>query len=412
MNVFVLNCGSSSLKFQIIDTGVDKMKKNEDKMLCKGLVERIGGKATVTIKANGETVHKAEEVFEDHTKAIKHIIDWISSDEADIPGIDGLASIDAVGHRTVHGGEAFNSSVLITDEVLSTMEDCVELAPLHNPANIMGIKAAQEVFGDKIPNVGVFDTAFHATMPAENYMYAIPHELYDEFKIRKYGFHGTSHRFVANRWRELTGSSVEDTNVVTLHLGNGSSMCAIKEGKSFDTSMGFTPLEGLVMGTRCGDIDPSVVEFVMKKKDLDIAGAMNILNKKSGVKGISGFTNDFRDLEENMETNEKAALALNMFAQRIKKYIGAYMAELNGTKALIFTAGIGENSGFMRELILDDLDMCGIKYDKELNNEMFKGKEGKISTEDSNVEVYVIPTNEELVIARDTACIIEGAECM
>jgi len=286
------------------------------------------------------------------------------------------------------------------------------LAPLHNPANIMGIRAAQEVFGDKVPNVGVFDTAFHATMPPENYNYAIPHRYYDEYKVRKYGFHGTSHRFVANRWRELTGKSIEETNVVTLHLGNGSSMCAIKEGKSFDTSMGFTPLEGMVMGTRCGDLDPSVVEFIMKKDKVDINGAMSVLNKESGVLGISGFTNDFRDLEGAMDENPKAALALKMFSQRIKKYIGAYMAELNGTQSLIFTGGIGENSSVMRNMILTGLEMCGIEFSKDLNNEIFAGKEGKISTDDSNVAVYVIPTNEELVIARDTCCIIEGVECI
>ncbi len=412
MNIFVLNCGSSSLKFQIINTSVEAMKKNEDKMLCKGLVERIGGKAMVTIKANGETVHKAEPTFEDHKVAIKYIIDWITSDEATIPGIDGLKSIDAVGHRTVHGGEDFNSSVLINDEVIAKMEDCVELAPLHNPANIMGIRAAQDVFGADIPNVGVFDTAFHSTMKPEAYLYALPYSLYEDHKIRRYGFHGTSHRYVANRWRELTGKSVEETNVVTLHLGNGSSMCAIKEGKSFDTSMGFTPLEGLVMGTRCGDIDPSVLEFIMNKKDTDIAGAMKILNKESGVLGISGLTNDFRDLEAQKATNPKAMLALKVFSQRIKKYIGSYMAELNGTEALIFTGGIGENSDVMREMILTDLEMCGIRIDSELNKEKTRGGEGRISTDDSPVAVYVIPTDEELVIARDTCCIINGAECM
>jgi len=412
MNVFVLNCGSSSLKFQIIHTSVELMKKNEDQTLCKGLVERIGGDGIISIKVGNETVHKVEIPIKNHTDAIKHIIDWIDSPEASIPGIKSLKDINAVGHRTVHGGEDFNTSVLITNEVISTMEANIELAPLHNPANIMGIRAAIDVFGSEMPQVGVFDTSFHSTMPKENYLYAIPMEYYDKYKIRRYGFHGTSHRFIANRWRELTGKNIEETNVITIHLGNGSSMAAIKNGYSIDTSMGFTPLEGLLMGTRCGDIDPSVHEFIMKKEGKTIDQVMSVLNKESGVKGISGFTNDFRDLEDTETTNERSLLALKMFAQRIKKYIGAYMAEINGTKAIIFTGGIGENSPSERKRICSNLEDLGIIIDIEKNNNLARGKEGNVAADNSKVEIWVIPTNEELVIARDTVCIINGAECI
>jgi acetate kinase len=412
MNVFVLNCGSSSLKFQIIKTGDDLMKKNEDITICKGLVERIGGPAIVSIKVNDKTALETEPVLHDHTEAIKYIIDWIVSGVVEIPGIKSLADINAVGHRTVHGAEDFNTSVIITDEVIASLEANIELAPLHNPANIMGIRAAIEVFGHDIPQVAVFDTSFHSTMPPKNYLYAIPYELYTKYKIRKYGFHGTSHRYVANRWREITGHSIEETNVITLHLGNGASMDCIKNGKSYDTTMGFTPLEGLVMGTRSGDIDPSVLEFIMKKENLDIAGAISILNKQSGVKGISGLTNDFRDLEGAMHDNPRAMLALNMFAQRIKKYIGSYMAELNGTKAIIFTGGIGENSIIMRQLIAENLENMGIIFDSEKNNNFKRGVECKLSADNSPIEIYIIPTNEELVIARDTFCIIAGIPCM
>lgn len=410
MNVFVLNCGSSSLKFQIISTSVEQIHKNSDVTLCKGLVERIGEVATVSVKVEGKTVYKNEIELLDHKIAIKHIIDWITSDESNIPGIDGLKDINAIGHRTVHGGEDFIASVKIDEKVIETMEHNIDLAPLHNPANIMGIRAAIEVFGKDVPQVGVFDTSFHATMSKEVYLYALPYELYEKHKVRRYGFHGTSHRFVANRWRELTGNSIEDTNLITLHLGNGASMAAIKNGKSIDTSMGMTPLEGMIMGTRVGDVDPAIIEFLAKKENLDIAGVMNIYNKKSGVLGISGFTNDFRDLEEAMDTNDRAKLALDMFVQRIKKYIGSYLAEINGTKAIIFTGGIGENSEFIREKVCSNLETLGIKFDVVKNKTVGRGYEGNLATADSNIDVFVIPTNEELVIARDTACIIEGVE--
>lgn len=412
MNVFVLNCGSSSLKFQIIKTGEDLMKHNKDITICKGLVERIGGPAIVSIKVNDKTALETEPVLHDHTEAIKYIIDWIVSGEVAIPGIKSLADINAVGHRTVHGAEDFNTSVIITDEVIACMESNIELAPLHNPANIMGIRAAIKVFGHDMPQVAVFDTAFHSTMPPENFLYAIPYELYTKYKIRKYGFHGTSHRYVAERWREITGHSVEETNVITLHLGNGASMDCIKNGKSYDTSMGFTPLEGLVMGTRCGDIDPSIIEFLMKKENLSIEGAIKILNKDSGVKGVSGLTNDFRDLEGAMHDNKRAFIALHMFSQRIKKYIGAYMAQLNGTKALIFTGGIGENSITMRQMIMENLEQMGVIFDPEKNKNFKRGKDCLISADNSPVAVYIIPTNEEMVIARDTFCIIAGIPCM
>ncbi len=404
MNVLVLNCGSSSLKFQIIETDLDLIAKNADKQKAKGLIERIGSQSLVTYQADGRPAVKQAVPLRDHRTALDHAVHWMISHDAQIPGISSLGDIHAVGHRVVHGGEKFTKSVIISDEVTKGVEDCIDLAPLHNPANLKGIYAARELFGSAIPQVSVFDTSFHSTMPENSYLYAIPYQLYRRHKIRRYGFHGTSHRYVAYRYRELTNKKPEETNVITMHLGNGCSACAIKNGKSFDTSMGLTPLEGLVMGTRGGDIDPSVIEFLMHKEAMSMNDIDVVLNKQSGLLGLSGLTNDMRDLldEEREHNDRRATLAICIFAQRAKKYIGAYLAEMNGAEAIIFTGGIGENSPTIRQRILAGLEWLGIEVDENANVNMTSGKEGEIGKPNSRVKTYVIPTNEELLIARDT----------
>jgi acetate kinase len=410
MNILVLNTGSSSLKFQIIETDLEKIEKSEDKTLAKGLVERIGSQSVVTFKVGDKKIKNAVPL-RDHKAAIFYVTQWMADPETNIPGIKGLEDIHAIGHRTVHGGEKFNGSVAVTDDVIRAIEDCIDLAPLHNPPNIKGINAAREVFGMNIPQVAIFDTAFHATMPEVNYLYGIPYQLYRRYGIRKYGFHGTSHRYIAYGYRKLTGKTRENTNIITCHLGNGSSVCAIKNGKSYDTSMGFTPLEGLIMGTRSGDIDPGIIDFIAHKEGISLEEVLSILNKRSGVLGISGLSNDMRDLEIEVEehNDRRAKLALDMFAHRVKKYIGAYMAELNGCDAICFSAGIGENAPDSRAAICAGLENLGIKIDPKLNKQAVGGKEMKISTKDSAIEVYVIPTNEELVLARDTCRVVLGA---
>lgn len=404
MNVLVLNCGSSSLKFQIIETDLDLIAKNADKQKAKGLIERIGSQSLVTLQADGKAAVKQAVPLRDHRAALDHVIRWIISHDAQIPGITTLGDIHVVGHRVVHGAEKFTKSVIISDEVSKGIEDCIDLAPLHNPANLKGIYAAQELFGNTTPQVAVFDTSFHSTMPETSYLYAIPYQLYRRHKIRRYGFHGTSHRYVAYRYREITGKQPEETTIITLHLGNGCSACGIKNGKSFDTSMGLTPLEGLVMGTRGGDIDPSVIEFLMHKEAMSMNDIDVVLNKQSGLLGLSGLTNDMRDLldEEREHNDRRASLAIDIFAQRVKKYIGAYLAEMNGAEAIIFTGGIGENSPTIRQRVLAGLDWLGIEIDEDANVKMTSGKEGEISKPGSRVKTYVIPTNEELLIARDT----------
>ncbi len=404
MNVLVLNCGSSSLKFQIIETDLDIIANNADKQKAKGLIERIGSQSLVTYQADGRPAVKAAVPLRDHRAALDHVIHWIISHDAQIPGITSLGDIHAVGHRVVHGAEKFTKSVIISEEVTKGIEDCIDLAPLHNPANLKGIYAARELFGSTIPQVAVFDTSFHSTMPESSYLYAIPYQLYRRHKIRRYGFHGTSHRYVAYRYREITGKKPEETTIITMHLGNGCSACGIKNGKSFDTSMGLTPLEGLVMGTRGGDIDPSVIEFLMHKEAMSMNDIDVVLNKQSGLLGLSGLTNDMRDLldEEREHNDRRATLAISIFAQRAKKYLGAYLAEMNGADAIIFTGGIGENSPTIRQRILAGLDWLGIEIDENANVGMTSGKEGEIGTPKSRVKVYVIPTNEELLIARDT----------
>ncbi len=392
MKVLVINCGSSSLKYQVLDM------QNES-LMCKGLVERIGidGSVINHEKIGMDKVVK-EVPMKDHKDAIAQVLDAVQNPEYGV--VKSMDEIGAVGHRVVHAGEKYAESVLITDDVIKALEECVELAPLHNPPNLMGIAACRELMPDT-PMVGVFDTAYHQTMPPESYIYAIPYEYYEKYGIRRYGFHGTSHKFVAQRASAMLNTNINDLKIITCHLGNGASVTAIKHGRVVDTSMGFTPLEGLVMGTRCGDIDPAIVTYIREKENLPQGVANEILNKKSGVLGISGISSDFRDLEEALsEGNERAALALRVFAHKVRFYIGAYIAEMNGVDVIVFTAGVGENDIYMREIICTNLGNLGIKLDPIKNK--IRGKETEISTDDSKVKLLLIPTNEELMIARDT----------
>ncbi len=391
MNILVINCGSSSLKYQLIDM------TNED-VLCKGLVERIGIEGSVlTHKINGEKF-VVEEEMKDHKKALQLVLDQLL--HKDHGAIKSLDEISAVGHRVVHGGEKFNDSVVVNKEVLDEIKACIELAPLHNPANIMGIEAISELMKDT-PNVVVFDTAFHQTMPMENYLYALPYEYYEKYAVRRYGFHGTSHNFVSKKAADMLGKKREDLRIITCHLGNGSSMAAVEYGKVVDTSMGLTPLEGVCMGTRSGDIDPAIIPFIMGKENLTADDINTVLNKKSGVLAISGVSSDFRDIEVEAEKgNKRAKVALDQFANRVRKYIGAYATQMGGVDVIVFTAGVGENSIEMREQILSKLEFLGVKVDKEKNN--VRGKDAIISTDYSKVIAMAIPTNEELMIARDT----------
>ncbi|SNR90499.1 acetate kinase [Anaerovirgula multivorans] len=396
MKVLVMNCGSSSLKYQLINM------ENEE-LLAKGIAERIGIEGSfVKHETTGKEKAVIEEPMTDHKAAIKIVLEALI--HAEYGAIQSMSEITAVGHRVVHGGEKFSGSVVIDKEVKAVLEECSELAPLHNPPNLMGIYACEEILPN-VPMVGVFDTAFHQTMPKASYMYALPYDLYEKYKIRRYGFHGTSHKYVAMKAAELLGQPLESLKIVTCHLGNGASVTAIKNGKSVDTSMGFTPLEGLAMGTRCGDLDPAIIEFWMKKENLTIAEVNNAMNKKSGVLGISGVSSDFRDVEEAANAgNERAQLALDFYYQRVKKYIGAYAAEMGGLDAVVFTAGLGENSIVARKEICKDLEFLGIKIDDEKNS--IRGKETVVSTEDSTVKVILVPTNEELMIARETKALV------
>lgn len=396
MKVLVINCGSSSLKYQLIDM-------ENEAVLASGLVERIGIEgAKLTHKFNGEKF-VTETEMKDHRVALSLVLDELTNNEHG--AIKSLQDINAVGHRVVHGGEKFNKSVLVDDTVLKEIRECIDLAPLHNPANLMGIEAIQSLIPG-VPNVVVFDTAFHQTMPAENYLYALPYEYYEKYRVRRYGFHGTSHNFVSQRAAEFLGKKREDLRIVTCHLGNGSSMAAVDHGKVIDTSMGLTPLEGVCMGTRCGDLDPAIVTFIMEKEGLTPKEMDNVMNKKSGVLALSGISSDFRDIEEVEDTNERARIALAQFANRVRKYIAGYAAQMGGVDAIVFTAGVGENSASMREAILSKLEFMGVKVDPEKNN--LRGKEAIISTDDSTVTALVIPTNEELMIARDTKRLVEA----
>ena len=396
MNVLVINCGSSSLKFQLINS-------ESEQVLAKGLCERIGIDGSLTYQPAGGEKVKSDKAMPTHTEAIQFVIDALTDAKTGV--VKSLDEIGAVGHRVVHGGEKFASSVVITDEVKAAIEECNDLAPLHNPANRIGINACQELMPGT-PMVAVFDTAFHQTMPDTAYMYGLPYEYYDKYKVRRYGFHGTSHSFVSKRAAELAGKAYDDVKTIVCHLGNGASICAVKNGKSVDTSMGLTPLEGLVMGTRSGDIDPAILEFLAKKEDMDVFELVNMLNKKSGVFGLSNnLSSDFRDLEEASNSgNAQAANALEVFCYRVAKYVGSYTAAMNGVDVIAFTAGIGENSGTVRAKVLGYLGFLGIEVDAEANGK--RGEEITISTPDSKVKVMVIPTNEELAIARETVALV------
>ncbi len=394
MKVLVINAGSSSLKYQLLDT-------DNQEVLAKGLCERIGIDGKFTYKAPGkETIDAADVAMPTHSEAIQAVLNALVDEKNGV--ISSMKEIEAVGHRVVHGGETFACSVKIDEKVMAALEECIPLAPLHNPANITGIKACEAVMGKDVPQVGVFDTAFHQTMPAKAYTYALPYEYYEQDKVRRYGFHGTSHKYVAQRAAAMLGKPLEELKLISCHLGNGSSITAIDGGKSVDTTMGFTPLAGVPMGTRSGDLDAGILEYLMNKHNISMAEMMNVLNKKSGVLGVSGVSSDFRDLTAAAEQgNKRAALALDMFCYSVKKYIGAYAAAMGGVDAVIFTAGVGENSAAERMSIASGLEFMGIHMDPEANN--VRGKETVVSTPDSPVKVLLIPTNEELMIALDTA---------
>jgi acetate kinase len=411
MNILVLNCGSSTVKFQFIATDLDEISRNADRRLARGAIERIGGEAIITSKVEGRAQQRSTANLRDMRGAVDYIIRWASSEASGIDSVRSVADIHAVGHRVVHGGERFTHSVLITDDVLDGIEDMIELAPLHNPANIKGIQAARELFGPGLPQAAVFDTAFHQTLPERAYLYAIPYQFYRRYKVRRYGFHGTSHRYVAYRYRLLRNITREETNLITLHLGNGCSAAAIKNGDSLDTSMGMTPLEGLVMGTRSGDIDPAIIDYLAVKEGLSIQQLETMLNKQSGLIGISGLTNDMRELlEESHEKNDRRArLAIEIFCYRARKYVGAYLAAMGGADAIVFTGGIGENAPEVRALICEGLQWAGLELDRERNQNCTSGCEGLISTDGSRLAAYTIPTDEELLIARDTVRCVRGA---
>ncbi len=396
MNILVINCGSSSLKYQLIDM-------EEKKVLAKGLAERIGIEGgRVKYEAAGKDEIVIEEKLADHKAALKIVLD--SLQHAEYGAVKSLDEIDAVGHRVVHGGEAFAQSVIIDEKVMKAINDNVEIAPLHNPPNIIGIEACKEIMGD-VPMVAVFDTAFHQSIPALNYIYALPYEYYEKYKVRRYGFHGTSHQYITERAADMLGKKLDEVNLITCHLGNGSSISAVVGGKCYDTTMGFTPLEGLAMGTRTGDMDPAIVPFIMDKENLSTEEMSNVMNKKSGVFGISGVSSDFRDLEEAAEKgNDRAQLALDIFENRVRKYIGAYLTEMDHCDGIIFTAGVGENSITTRERVIKGLTSLGVKIDDDKNN--MRGKEAVISTDDSSIPILVIPTNEELKIAMETAKLV------
>ncbi|MDK2867257.1 MAG: acetate kinase [Clostridiales bacterium] len=397
MNVLVINCGSSSLKYQLFDM-------SDESVLAKGLVERIGIDGS---KLKQEVEGKEELVIQvpmaNHKEALGHVLDALQDDAKG--AIKTLDEINAVGHRVVHAGEKYSGSVIIDDSVMAALEECIELAPLHNPPNIIGVKAMQELL-PHAQNVGVFDTAFHQTMPQSAYVYALPYEYYEKDHVRRYGFHGTSHKYVSQRAAAMLGKKIEDTKIITCHLGNGASLAAVDGGKSVDTSMGFTPLEGLVMGTRCGDIDPQIITYIMAKEGKTIDEMNDIMNKKSGVLGISGVSSDFRDIENAAkEGNERAALALDVYHDNVRKYIASYAAVLGGVDGIVFTAGLGENSISSRATICKNLEFMGVVLDAEKNN--VRGKETFINTDDSKVKIMVIPTNEELMIARDTVELVK-----
>ena len=396
MNVLVINCGSSSLKYQLIDSDTEAV-------LAKGLCERIGIYGRLVYQKAGNDKEITEASMPTHKEAIQMVLEALTNEKTG--AIKSLAEVNAIGHRIVHGGEKFASSAIITDEMIKAVEECNDLAPLHNPANLIGIRVCSELMPN-VPQVGVFDTAFHQTMPAKAYLYGLPIEYYKNYKVRRYGFHGTSHSFVSKRAVEFLGLDKDNSKVIVCHLGNGSSISAVQNGKCVDTTMGLTPLEGVVMGTRSGSIDPAIVEYIAKKENLDLAGVMNVLNKKSGLQGMSGVSSDMRDLRAAAaEGNEDAKNAIEVLCYGIAKYVGGYVAAMNGVDAIVFTAGIGENVGMIREKVCSYLGFLGVTIDAKANEAM--GEEVVISGADSKVKVAVIPTNEELAICRDTVALVK-----
>lgn len=411
MNVLVLNVGSSTLKFQLVRTDADRMAANSDEKLARGTIERIGGEAVYTLRGRAGEPQRGTAQLRDHRAVVEFVAKWLVSSDAGT-GINRISEIDGIGHRVTHGGEQFRRSARIDDAVLRGIEETIELAPLHNPHNLRGIYAARSVLGGGVPQVAVFDTAFHQTIPERAYLYALPYQYYRRHRVRRYGFHGTSYRYVAHRYRMLTGRTRERTNVIALHLGNGASACAIAGGVSVDTSMGFTPLEGLVMGTRSGDLDPAILDYIASKEGLSLPDVEGLLNKQSGLLGISGLTNDMRELLAEAEEHDdrRAWLAIEMFCYRVRKYIGSYLAAMNGAEAILFAGGIGENAAPVRSTVCEGLEWLGVKLDAQKNRDTVGGGEGKISAPDSRVEVWVVPTDEELLIARDTVRVVEGLD--
>jgi len=409
MNVLVLNSGSSSLKFQLIATDRERIRNSTDERICRGEVERIGGEAIVTVETSKLPRHKFTAPLANLSAALEYLIRWISSEDSGISEVQSAADIHAVGHRVVHGGEMFSESAIITEEVLKGIEECIDLAPLHNPNNIKCIQAARQILGPNVPQVAVFDTSFHHTLPEQAYLYAIPYHLYQRHHIRRYGFHGTSHRYVSYRYRMLRNLTREQTHVITLHLGNGCSAAAIRAGYPVDTSMGMTPLEGLVMGTRSGDLDPAIVNLIATKEGLSPHEVESLLNTQSGLLGISGLTNDMRALQQELKQHDdrRVRLAIEVFCYRARKYVGAYLACMGGADAVVFTGGIGENSADVRARICTGLEWAGLRLDND-KNEQAVGKEALISTANSALKAFVIPTDEELLIARDTVRCIAG----
>ena len=409
MNVLVINAGSSSLKFQVIATDVERIQQDRDELLCRGQVERIGGEAIASIQTSTGPRQKLTAPMRDVSAALDYMLRWLASDRSGIDQIRSLGDIHAAGHRVVHGGELFKESMIIDDEVLRGIEDCIDLAPLHNPNNLRGIRSLRDILGQATPQVAVFDTAFHTSIPEYAYLYAVPYHLYRRHRIRRYGFHGTSHRYVAFRYRTLHGLPREQTNIITLHLGNGCSAAAIRGGHPIDTSMGMTPLEGLVMGTRSGDVDPAIVNLIATKEGLSPHEVDALLNTQSGLLGISGLTNDVKVLEEELTEHDdrRVRLAIEVFCYRARKYVGAFLASMGGADALVFTGGIGEHSPEIRARICAGLEWAGLAIDPGQNRQTV-GREGRVSTEGSRLHAWVIPTNEELLIARDTVRCVLG----
>lgn len=412
MNVMVLNCGSSSVRFQLIETDLESLGRSEFRRLAQGRVERVGGHALISANAAGRPKVVMDAPLRDHRAAVDWVLRWVVSGDSGVDSLSSVGEIHAVGHRVVHGGEHFQRSVRIDADVLTAIEECVELAPLHNPANLKGIRAARAILGEGVPDVAVFDTAFHATLPDFAYLYGIPYQYYRRFKLRRYGFHGTSHRYVTHRYHKLRGIPREQVNIITLHLGNGCSACAVRGGRSIETSMGFTPLEGLLMGTRSGDLDPSVLEYLADKEGTSLQEITAMLNRQSGLLGVSGLTGDMRDLlaEEAEHDDRRARLAIDMFCHRARKYIGAYLAAMGGADAVVFAGGIGENSPEIRARICAGLEWLGLDLDHGRNAACIDGEAGPITREGARLAAWVIPTDEELMIARDTVLVVNGVD--